>query len=243
MGSAAMNVPELYVGVLKPPYTLLSPSPLETLLPSVGMYVALAVGLAGSPAGVKTFGEEKVVFYREAASGHNKLAYYVAKSFSQVYRFTLGALHFTAVFHVLASPATDFETMFGMAWCQYFAVYGLAALTSMLVARENSALLGTIVALIAGCLCGFGPSLVQARSWGVGWVMDMSHARWANEAFFHSETLAYRQIYMVEEVSAPLFGYTLDRFAVDITLMLLIGVVHRVLAFLLLIGLNRDKQR
>jgi len=243
MGSAAMQLPELYVGVLKPPYTLLSPSPLETLLPSIGMYVALAVGISGAPAGVRTFGEEKDVYYREVASGHSALAYYIAKSWAQVYRFTLGSLHFTAIFHLLASPATDFGTMYAIVFCQYFAVYGLSALMSMLVSRENSALLGVIVALIAGCLCGFGPSLKQGREWGVGWVFDSSHARWANEAWFDQETTFYRDTYMVAEVSAPLFGYTLDRYGFDIFAMLAIGLAHRTLAFGFLVGLNRDKQR
>ena len=64
MGLAASQLPELYNGVLVPPYTLISPAPLEPIVPSVGMYIALAVGLAGSPAGVLAFGEEKDVFYR-----------------------------------------------------------------------------------------------------------------------------------------------------------------------------------
>jgi len=243
MGAAASQMPELYVGVLKPPYTLISPSPIEILLPSLGLYVSLAVGLAGSPAGVKTFGEERAVYYREASSGHNKLAYYIAKSISMIYRLTLGSFHFAALFHCLAAPSSPFGVMFIIILSQYFAVYGLAAVTSMLVKRENSALLGVIVSLVAGVLCGFGPSLVQMRDWGVGWVNDMSYSRWANEAWMHYETLPYRNMYMVEEVSAPLFGYTLDRFGYDIGMIMLIGLMYRVIAYLLLIYSNRDKQR
>jgi hypothetical protein len=91
MGAAASQLDGLYYGILKPPYTLISPAPIEVLLPSVGFYVSLAIGLAGSPAGVLTFGEEKLVYYREAAAGHNTLAYYIGKTLSVVYRFTLGA--------------------------------------------------------------------------------------------------------------------------------------------------------
>ena len=103
MGLAASQVPEMYNGVLKPPYTLISPAPMELLVPSIGLYIALAVGIAGAPAGVLAFGEEKTVFFREAAAGHSPLAYYVAKSISVLYRFTLGALHFAAIFHVLGA--------------------------------------------------------------------------------------------------------------------------------------------
>ena len=58
-----------------------------------------------------------------------------------------------------------------------------------------------------------------------------------------SETLAYRRLYMVAEVSAPLFGYTLDRPDVDVVVTLIIGTAYRAIAYLLLIGLNRSKQR
>jgi ABC-type multidrug transport system ATPase subunit len=40
MGLAATAVKELYAGVLVPPYTSLSPSPIESLLPSLGLYRA-----------------------------------------------------------------------------------------------------------------------------------------------------------------------------------------------------------
>jgi ABC-type multidrug transport system permease subunit len=83
---------------------------------------------------------------------------------------------------------TDFSTLFGIVWCLFFCVYGLAAMVSMLVRRENAALLAVIVALIAACLCGYGPSLKQGKEWGVGWIQDASYARWLVEAWFESET-------------------------------------------------------
>ena len=114
---------------------------------------------------------------------------------------------------------------------------------SMLVARENSALVGVIAALIASCLCGYGPSLVQGREWGVYFIQFSSFARWAAEAFFHAETLAYRDHFMVLEVSAGIWGYTLDRFALDIGMMILLGLLMRVVAFVLMVALNRKEQK
>ena len=137
----------------------------------------------------------------------------------------------------------DFVTMFGIVWCQYFCVYGLAALMSMLVTRENSALVGVIAALIASCLCGYGPSLVQGRQWNLYFLQFLSFARWGAEAFFHAETYAYRNHFMVLEVSAGIWGYTLDRFSLDIFMMILLGLGMRAVAFLLMIGLNRKEQK
>ena len=243
MGAAALAVPSLYMGILKPPYVYISPSPIENLLPSIGLFVALAIGVAASPAGVKIFGEERDIYFREASAGHNRYAYYAAKSLAVLPRLTLGALHFVSIFHLLARPATGFELMFVNVWCQYFCVYGLSAIMSMLVRRENAALLGVIVSLIAACLNGYGPNLKQGRAWGLILVQNMSFARWANEAWFDTETRPYREHFMAEEVSAGVWGYTLNRFGTDIALMLTIGLVYRAAALAFLIGLNRERQR
>lgn len=101
MGAAALVMPSLYMGVYEMPYTFLSPAPLETFLPSLAFYIVLAIGLAASPAGVRTFGEERNVFQREYTSGYSASAYYLAKTISVLYRLTIGAIHFAAIFHFL----------------------------------------------------------------------------------------------------------------------------------------------
>ena len=101
MGAASLAVPSLYIGVLKAPYVYISPSPVESLLPSIGLFVGLAVSIAASPAGVKTFGEERLIYFREASAGHNRLSYYVAKTLAVIPRLTIGAFHFVSIFHLL----------------------------------------------------------------------------------------------------------------------------------------------
>lgn len=231
------------MGILKPPYTLISPAPLEVLTPSLGFYVANAAGLAGSPAGVLTFGEERLVFFREAASGHSRAAYFLGKSVAAVYRMALAALHFAAVFTLLARPTCSFSDLFTIVLMLFFCVYGMAAALSMVVRRESAALLAVIASLIVSVLSGYAPSLTQFREWGLGWLPNLAYARWSNEAWFDRETLVYRAHYMVAEVSAPLFGYTLDRFATDMWVLLGIGCAFRALALLLMLVLQRDKQR
>ena len=243
MGAAALAVPSLYVGVLKGPYVLISPSPIESLLPSIGLYVALAIAVAASPAGVKIFGEERDIYFREASSGHNTLSYYLGKSFAVTFRMVVGAFHFTSIFHLLASPAQGYFTLLWLVLCQYFCIYGLAAITSMLVERENSALLGVICGLIVSCLNGYGPNLHQGAQWHLGWLQQISFSRWAAEGFFHAETLPYRNHFMVTEVSAGIWGYTLDRFGLDVFMMILLGLVERAVAYVLMVAIDRDVRR
>lgn len=48
---------------------------------------------------------------------------------------------------------------------------------------------------------------------------------------------------MVVEVSAGVWGYTLDRFGLDVFIMIALGLAYRAAAFGLLVGLNREAQR
>jgi hypothetical protein len=112
----------------------------------------------------------------------------------------------------------------------FFGVYGLSTLMSLLVDRANAALLGTIASLVVACMCGFGPNLVQGREWGIIVVQDLSYSRWANELFLHGETLHYRDLFMAEEVTASIFGYTLGRPMLDVVAMALIGILLRLVA-------------
>jgi ABC-type multidrug transport system ATPase subunit len=234
MGLAAQSVDELYSGVLRPPFTVLGPAPMETMLPNLGFFINIAVGVAGSPAAVRAFGEERDVFMREYEGGHSVLAYYTAKNIAALYRLLLASLHFSGFFAYLARPVSEFYYVFNFIFGAFFGVYGLATLMSMLVDRANAALLGTIASLIVASLCGYGPNLKQGKEWGISIFQDLSYSRWVNELFIHAETMPYRDLFLVEEITADIFGYSLNRPTHDIFMMAFIGLLLR---FLALIGL------
>lgn len=56
------------------------------------------------------------------------------------------------------------------------------------------------------------------------------------------ETRPYRDLFMVDDVSAPFWGYTLDRVGLDLFYMFAIAMVYRAIAFVLMVCLNRRKQ-
>jgi energy-coupling factor transporter ATP-binding protein EcfA2 len=76
MGFAG-NADEMYHGILVSPYHPLSMSPNEWFLGLYGTLIGVAIAASGGPAGCKIFGEEKGVYWREAASGHNRVAYFL----------------------------------------------------------------------------------------------------------------------------------------------------------------------
>jgi hypothetical protein len=57
------------------------------------------------------FGTE-AIYWREASSGHSRSAYFVGKIIGTWFRLTISALHFTALFAVLATPLMPFGTFY-----------------------------------------------------------------------------------------------------------------------------------
>lgn len=124
----------------------------------------------------------------------------------------------------------------------FFGVYGLAAFVSMVTDRQNANLLAVVVSLFSAVLCGYGPTLTKAKSWGVYFLWAIQFNMWGCEAQW-SETLKVFEGIYDKKLSNVTFGYHLDRVAFDFGMMIVIGVVWRALAYFAMIGLNREKQR
>lgn len=242
MGLSTMPDPDLYLGIVIEPFTLLSPAPIFYLPPLFSLLMAMSVGIAGAPAGVKTFGEERTVYFREAAAGHNRAAYFVGKSLSVFYRLTVAALHFCCLFHVVAAPVLPFGPLMVSIWTLFVCVYGLSSCVSMLLPREDAPLLAVVSSLFAAVLSGYGPTMNNWYDWHLGWFLEMCYSRWTTEALFTSMVTPYSDVYDVQG-SASVYGYTLNRFSTDIGYALLISMVLRLLAFLFMIFGNRQQQK
>ncbi|KAJ3135653.1 hypothetical protein HDU90_003728 [Geranomyces variabilis] len=236
------NDGQIYSSFLVEPYGGASSGDLSYTPALLGLLIGIIVALAAGPAGVKIFSEEKAVYWREAAAGHSPLAYYLGKTIASFPRLLLSALHFAAIFAFISTPLIDFSAVYAITLLVFWGVYGLATIVSMLVRRENASLLAVVCALFAAIFCGYGPTLANAKQWGVIFIWEMSFNKWAAEALYSRYMSTFSHVYVVQG-SADLYGFTLNQEARDLWLMFLIGVIHRVIAFGCLIGLNRAKQR
>ncbi|KAJ3020129.1 UNVERIFIED_CONTAM: hypothetical protein HDU68_010330 [Siphonaria sp. JEL0065] len=235
------KVTELMNGIYWGKYVLLSPAPLD-LLALYGLLLGIAVALAGAPSGVKVFGEEKPVFWREAAAGHNKLAYFIGKNLATVYRLVLTSLHFTGLYMILAKPVLDPYTQYMLVLFQFWGVYGISCIISMIVKRDNASLLAAVISLFAAIFCGYGPNLAQAKKSGYLFLFELSFNKWAAEASYAVSINVYAKKLDID-LMASIFGYTLTQVPLDLMMCVLLGVAMRIVGFFLMIALNRDKQR
>ncbi|KAJ3413478.1 hypothetical protein HDV05_007923 [Chytridiales sp. JEL 0842] len=238
----ALSLDEAYNGILRAPYTRLSSSPSEQLIGLLGLLIGIAIALAGAPAGVKVFGEEKTVYWREAGAGHNKLAYYVGKTLSVIPRIAVSAAHFTALFYILAKPQYGVGWQYALVFLNFFGVYGMAVIVSLLVRRENAPLLAVIVGLFSAVFCGYGPTLSSAKSGGYIFLFNIGVNRWAAEAQYDLTIQPYSHLFNIE-FSNAFFGYESGYVTRNLLVMLALGIGYRLVGFVLMVVLNRDKQK
>jgi hypothetical protein len=229
MGLNSGGASAIFNGILKPPFSLLSPAPNDFLLPLIGFFVSLTIGVASSPPGVRVLSGELALFKRETGSGHSASAYYVGKTLSVLPRIVLTSAHFVAVFVVLLGPRADLWVTLLWVTATSYCVYGVAAIISVVAHRENAALWAVIISMALGSLCGYSPTLNNA-----GTALRVFYAVWGVEAFYSSEVTKWADTYDIE-ASRQKFGYVLEQYGLDFGMMVAIGSAYRVLAFAILV--------
>ncbi|KAL9602335.1 MAG: hypothetical protein Q9219_001901 [cf. Caloplaca sp. 3 TL-2023] len=225
-------------GFYHQPYTILSSSIDYASVPQMALLVGIAIGLIASSPGVKIFGEEKLVYWREAGSGHNRFAYYVGKVLSTFPRMVLACAHFTATFMLLATPRISWLDAFLANFLYFFTIYGLASCLSMLARREDGPLLAVMASLIVGVLNGMSPNLRTVAEWHMTWFWRALPGTWLAEAYFEKNVKGWAYLYDVRGASEA-SGLRLGRFGWDCCVLGLIGCGYRVVAFGLMRGVGQ----
>lgn len=211
-------------------YKILSSAIDYKSIPQMALLVCISIGLIAAAPGVRVFGEEYLIYRREASSGHGRFAYYIAKVASTFPRMVLGCVHFTVFFLMLATPRIGWFAAFWANLFYFYCIYGLASVVSMVVRQTDGPLFAVMASLIVGVLSGAAPPLAKVQEWHVGWLWRSSPGVWIAEIYFGENVRPLAYLYDVQEAS-QVTGFRLDAYAIDMAALLCIGTVYRVLAF------------
>lgn len=108
----------------------------------------------------------------------------------------------------------------------------------MIVRREDAPLLATMISLVVGILSGAAPALSKVEEWHLEWLWRLSPGTWLAEVYFGQLVAPFRYLYDVD-LAARISGFHLDRIWLNIGVLLLIGTVYRLLAFIGLLAGTR----
>jgi ABC-2 type transporter len=211
-----------YLGANPPEVCLLAPWNLKgqclrpiDYLREAGLFLSLGTLFSGISAGLITFGRERVVFWRDTASGMNTLPYYVAKNLVDIPRIVLGATSFTLSFIVFYRFRQDFFSLYALILVMYFVAFGMGYWISIIVPPQKSNIVAVAFALLwALVLSGVFPSLDKIYAVDsvypvfLRWLWGISAPRWAIEYFWIREVNARA---FVEKYQDPPNRYRWDR--------------------------------
>lgn len=229
-------------GIFQHPYELLSSSVDYESVPEISLLIGVAIGMVASPPAVKIFGEEKLIYLREASSGHNRFAYYIGKVLSTLPRMILSNLHFTMLFMLLATPKISWGAAFIANLLYFYCIYGLSSCVSMVTRREDGPLIATMTSLVVAIISGVKPSLHTVGGWHMTWLWRASPGTWLSEAYFTENLSPYRYLYQIDQ-AASATGLKLGHYSLDLVVLFLLGTLYRVIAFGALRLFNRTSGR
>ena len=110
--------------------------------------------------GVNTFGREKEVFAREAATGATPIAYFLGKALADIPFMVLGALMFVAPMVAIAPWRAPVEDLYGIFLLYIGFTNALGYVLSFLFnSADDATLCGVILIILLNLFGGFVPKL------------------------------------------------------------------------------------
>ncbi|KAI8905546.1 hypothetical protein EDD86DRAFT_277572 [Gorgonomyces haynaldii] len=216
-------------------------------LGNAGMFICLGVLFAGVSVGANTFGRERVVYWRDAASGMSAIPYFLAKFIVDIPRIILGSTFYFLALIILFPYYQSLGYLYTVVVLLYFVSFAMGYWISTAFPLSRAALIGTGFALLwALVLSGVVPKLSEVKDSAnpypavFAWLWDASAPRWAIEAFWLKEVEARP---WKEKNETPANAYVKDNYYVDLKNIVLIAITWCVLAFLGLKLFNRSKQK
>jgi len=225
-----------------------SPCTLPTADPLPGQFVMAVLGLSLSAVSSAStiFGSERTIFWRESSAELKTLPYFIAKTLAHTLNILVGSLCYLALFYQLVTPFASFQSMYFIAFFTYWTAASLGYIVSIVFNPSQSQLWGVLAILLSMNFSGMNPRFQQLRKIFNGilyYPSYLSFIRFAIEAFYINEITHYTDIYDNVQSGMDLYEYDISHYTMDMVYVISIGVVGRIIAYLALLLLYRDKRK
>jgi len=236
---------ENFKGSAPPSLVLYFQRPIDDPIVSEASLTMMAIGMTGVTAALRVFGNEQIVYWREASAGMSTSAYFLAKNFTHIFFIVLSPLLYLAPFLTFVSArASLLEYYWVCVLCQ-FTTTGLGYLISTVAPPGLSQLAGVVVVLVFAMFGGSRPTLVEIKEmFPLLRVMPyLSYIRWAQEAMYLTEIEKWNAVEGVDiNPSLQLFDYHLDDYYLCMLVTAAFGVGFRILALIAMSVMNRHQK-
>lgn len=219
-------------GTLRGAYVVLSATADVQVIAMLVLLWFIALAGALGPAGTRVIGKQRVQYWREASGGYSRLAFYLGASSGEVYRLLLTALHFAAVVYLIWQPYANFWAVFAVVLLMTLLADSQAVMFGVIIHPDVAPLLAVVLGVFASLVNGF-PQIPGSLAF---------YAWYCTTLLYNFEIAAVDHIFDITQLE-DFFGYTMYQKGVDVAVIAAWGVGLRVLGFVFMIVLHRDKQR
>eukprot|EP00879_Flechtneria_rotunda_P029763 GHRR01032209.1.p1 GENE.GHRR01032209.1~~GHRR01032209.1.p1 ORF type:complete len:374 (+),score=126.46 GHRR01032209.1:272-1393(+) len=210
---------------------------------SIGSYVGnvvyslVALGMLATVSGLSMFGTDRQVYYREAAAGLNKLAYFWALDAWGHAGMLLRSSVYLIMYYTFSQPRAVVWQMYFVTCAIYYSCTGMAYLLSQVMSPSAAQLTAAVTALINALMAS-----KFATSGVMGFLNTISYARWGLEGYVIAEANRLTGVWLLARCAdLAAFHYDVTRFWYAIKVLFYIGFGTRLAACLGLLTLHRDK--
>ena len=219
--------------------------PIDDPIISEASLTCMAIGMTGVTAALRVFGNEQIVYWREASAGMSTASYFFAKNITHLLFIILSPLLYLGPFLTFVSARASFIAYYRVLVLTQFTTVGLGYLISIVSPSGLAQLAGVVVVLVFSMFGGSRPTLVEIKSMFVllQAMPYVSYIRWAQEALYIEEISEWAKIQGISiEPSLQLFDYHLDDYNMCMYATFIFGVVFRLLALLAMYAMHRDQK-
>ncbi|KAI9124335.1 hypothetical protein K1719_004257 [Acacia pycnantha] len=198
-------------------------------------YTIIAVSLLCKIAALRSFSLDKIQYWRERDSGMSSLAYFLSKDTIDHFNTVIKPLVYLSMFYFLTNPRSSFTENYIVLLCLVYCVTGIAYALAMLfepgAAQLWSVLLPVVLTLIA---------TKQKDSNFLKGIANVCYSKWALQAFVIANAERYHGVWLITRCgSLKESGYNLHDWNLCILILICIGMISRVVAFLRMVTFQK----
>ncbi|KAJ7563432.1 hypothetical protein O6H91_03G109900 [Diphasiastrum complanatum] len=212
----------------------------ETLGSNGYSYTLIALSLLCMIAALRTFSLDRLEFWRESASGINRVAYFLAKDTTDHFNTAVKPIVYLCMFYFFNDPRSTFVSNYIVTMALVYCVTGIAYIFAVTLQPATAQLCSVFVPIVATLVAtrkNLSSDVLQI-------LVDSSYARWALEGFVVANAERYDGVWLITRCGVlQQWGYRLDHFYFCVALLLAYGAGARIVALLCLMFTHRGRQK
>jgi len=209
--------------------------PISDNVADVSLVTIVAIAIIAIQSSEKVFGQDKPIFYKEVATGINKLSYFLGKLTSHIPSTIVLPFVFLSVWYTFVSPRQNFGVYLLIFFLIFFCWVGFGYFITIFLDREHSLFFGTIFILLCAVLSGANPvlQLYKNNPYTLP-IISLSPNRWALELMYLSEISVYKNSGTNVYTGVGKYGFNFYQIWLDVFMLVLLGIFYRFLGFIII---------